>query len=199
MFSDPTRASTLLLTALMVIGLVFFIRASTKDRIETMQFESTEAAEPLRKAVMQYFQSRAYRQVVDSDKPAKAIPEAGTTNDSKSSAAAEEDIVTVSGQVSPSVFMAGFLSLLAAVGLACLALILVMLSPGLGAGLFGLVAISPLAGVFYWRKSSRPETVIFKVEPSAVDPSFAATLTVKGHRDEIAELKNAFSPVLKVG
>ncbi|MEL7141318.1 MAG: cofactor assembly of complex C subunit B [Cyanobacteria bacterium J06554_3] len=199
MFSDPTRASTLLLTALMVIGLVFFIRASTKDRIETMQFESTEAAEPLRKAVMQYFQSRAYRQVVDSDKPAKAIPEAGTTNDSKSSAAAEEDIVTVSGQVSPSVFMAGFLSLLAAVGLACLSLILVMLSPGLGAGLFGLVAIAPLAGVFYWRKSSRPETVIFKVEPSAVDPSFAATLTVKGHRDEIAELKNAFSPVLKVG
>ena len=153
MFSDPTRASTLLLTVLMVIGLVFFIRASTKDRIETMQFESTEAVEPLKKAVMQYFQSRAYRQVIASDEPAETIPEDAIAEDamigeSKSSTAAEGDIVSVSGQVSPSVFMAGFLSLLAAVGLACLALILVTLSPGLGAGLFGLVVISPLAGVF---------------------------------------------------
>ena len=197
MFSDPTRATTLLLTALMVIGLGFFIRASTKDRIEVAQFGSTEAAEPLQKAVTQYFQSRAYRPVIEAPSadasPADTAAATAAARDAQRSTAAT---VTVSGLVSPSVFMAIFLSLLAAVGLACLALILVTLWPSAGAVLFGLVALSPLAGIFYWRKSSRPETVVFKVEDESTDV-FAARLTVKGHRDEIAELQTAFDPILK--
>ena len=189
MFTDPTRASTLLLTALMVIGLVFFIRASTKDRIEVMQFASSQAAEPLQKDVMSYFQKRAYRPIEAEEESAAAA--------TRETVEAGSETITVAGMVSPSVFLAVFLSTLAAIGFACLALVVATLFPGWGKLLFGLVVLSPLAGVFYWKKSSRPEQVSFKVESaSSREEGVVSTLTVKGHRDELAELKNAFSPVL---
>lgn len=170
----------------MVIGLVFFIRASTKDRIEVMQFGSTQLAEPLQQDVMNHFQSRAYRQI-EATPAAEDDLEAWAT-----------DAITVAGMVSPSIFMAVFLSLLAAVGFACLALVMAVLLPGWGNLFFVLVAASPLAGLFYWRKSSRPEKVIFKVETSeSSQQDLSSRLIVKGHRDELAELKDAFSPVLR--
>lgn len=185
--NDPTRVSTLLLTGLMVIGLVFFIRASTKDRIEVAQFGSMEGTEPLQQNVMTYFQSRAYRPIQREA--------AATEPDTAEGAPAA---VTVAGFVSPSLFMAVFLSGLAGLGLACLALILMTLFSSLGSGIFALVAIAPLAGIFYWRKSSRPEAVTFRVDPASTpDSDFVSTLTVQGHRDEIAELQNAFASVLK--
>ena len=174
----------------MVIGLVFFIRASTKDRIEVAQFGSTQAAEPLQQTVMDYFQSRAYRQIetVPEDASSKQQPVAALTN---------EAAVTVAGLVSPSWFLAVFLSALAAVGFACLALVIATLFPSRGWLMFGLVAASPLAGVFYWQKSSRPEKVVFRIEAEGTE-KFASKLTVRGHRDELAELRNALSPTLKV-
>ncbi len=167
----------------MVIGLGFFIRASTKDRIEVMQFGSQQAVEPLAQAVTKYFYSRAF-QPTEPDYTADSSPGPEVTN-----------ATTLIGIVSPSVFMAVFLSVLAAVGFGCLALIMATLFPAWGSWLLGLVAVSPLAGRFYWKKSSRPETVAFKVEPNmegAPSQGFVSILTVKGHRDEIADLQDAF-------
>ena len=164
----------------MVIGLVFFIRASTKDRIEMMRFGAKQPAEVLEPALMRYFQSRAFQP-------------ANEANGLKPTIQAETpEATTLVGMVSPSVFLAVFLSLLAAVGLACLGLILATLFPTWGKFLLGLVLLSPLAGVFYWRKSSRPETVVFRVDSEA-DQGFLSKLTIKGHRDEIADLQNAFA------
>ena len=179
-FSDPARVSTLILTGLMVIGLGFFIRASTKDRIEVMQFGAKQPAEALEPALMRYFQSRAF-----------APP--GEANELKPTLEAETpNTTTLVGLVSPSLFLAVFLSLLAAFGFASFTLIMSTLFPAWGKFLIGLVVISPLAGVFYWRKSSRPETVIFKVESEA-EQGFLSKLTIKGHRDEIADLQSAFA------
>lgn len=167
----------------MVIGLGFFIRASTKDRIEVMQFGSQQAVEPLEQAVTKYFYSRAF-QPTEPESMADSNPGPEVTN-----------ATVLVGTVSPSVFMAVFLSALAAVGFGCLALIVATLFPTWGSWLLGLVAISPLAGRFYWKKSSRPETVAFKVEPNpaaASSPDLVSILTVKGHRDEIADLQAAF-------
>ncbi len=176
----------------MVIGLVFFIRASTKDRIEVAQFGSTQSAEPLQQAVMDYFQSRAYRQIEPTLEDAKGKKQPVVA------ALKDDAAVTVAGLVSPSWFMAVFLSTLAAVGFACLALVMATLFPGWGWVMFGLVAASPLAGVFYWRKSSRPEKVVFRVETETeATEDFVSKLTVKGHRDELAELRNALSSTLK--
>lgn len=178
-FSDPARISTLILTGLMVIGLGFFIRASTKDRIETMQFGAKQPVEALEPALMRYFQSRAFAPPeVRGLAPTLEAKTAGTT--------------TLVGLVSPSSFLAVFLSLLAAVGFASFTLIMSTLFPAWGKFLIGLVALSPLAGGFYWRKSSRPETVIFKVESEQAQ-GFLSKLTIKGHRDEIADLQNAFA------
>lgn len=171
----------------MVVGLVFFIRASTKDRIEVMQFGSQQQAASLRQAVVKYFRLRAYRSADESD---RALLEAIADE-------ADPETITLVGMVSPSIFMAIFLSLLAAAGFACLSLITATLFPAWGGRLVWLVAASPLAGVFYWQKSSRPETITLKIEPEASQDCLSK-LTIRGHRDEIAELQSAFAePELK--
>lgn len=174
----------------MVIGLVFFIRASTKDRIEVMQFSSSQPAEALKQAVMKYFYARAYKPDESAIDQPDSTPGPTILNGTK-----------LIGMVSPSVFLAVFLSGLAAVGFVCLSLIMATLFPGWGSWLLGLAALSPLAGVFYWRKSSRAESIVLKVEnvsedemPLPADSSdLRAKLTVKGHRDELADLEAAFS------
>jgi len=193
-FSDPARSSTLILTSLMVIGLVFFIRASTKDRIEVAQFSSPQPAESLEQAVMKYFYTRAYQPDAEAVGQPDKTPGPTIINGKK-----------LVGMVSPSVFMAVFLSAMAAVGLMCLSLISATLSPSWGGWAVGLVALSPLAGVFYWKKSSRPEAVVLKVENIEADANPAqgadmtssdvamSKLTVKGHRDELADLEIAFA------
>lgn len=169
----------------MVIGLVFFIRASTKDRIEVVQLGSVQPSESLQQAVTKYFYTRAYRLTADSTQPDDS-PGPTIINGT-----------TLTGVVSPSIFMAVFLSALAAVGFTCLSLVVATLFPNWGGWLLGLVAASPLAGVFYWRKSSRPETIVFKVEPlndgQGSDEALRSKLTVKGHRDELADLESTFS------
>jgi hypothetical protein len=182
----------------MVIGLGFFIRASTKDRIETAQFGSLQTAEALQQAMVKYFYSRAYR-----------LPELSTPLTETSLAEAsppKTDIhrlgepITLVGMVSSSLFLAIFLSLLAAIGFVCLALIMATLFPPVGNWLLALTLASPLAGRFYWQKSSRPETLVFKVEPLGAKSDEASQaegllskLTMKGHRDEIAEFQSAFT------
>ena len=164
----------------MVIGLGFFIRASTKDRIEMMRFGAKQPADALEPALMRYFRSRAFRLASEAE---------GLTPTIK---AETPEAKTLVGMVSPSVFLAVFLTLLAAVGFACFGLIMATLFPAWGKFLLGLIALSPLAGVFYWRKSSRPETVVFRVDSEA-GQGFLSKLTIKGHRDEIADLQSAFA------
>ncbi len=224
LFNDPARASVLLLTSLMVIGLGFFIRASTKDRIEVAQFGSVQSAENLNQAVVKYFYSRAYQPQVEIQTEIQAEiqaddqaadnpkPESRKAQRKAKNEAVIIDGSTMVGVVSPSVFLAVFLSVLAAVGFACLSLIVATLFPAWGGWLLGWVAASPLAGVFYWKKSSRPETIVFRVDAvtqeDAIAPADAISseeaqpesakewrsqLTVQGHRDELANLEDAFA------
>ncbi|MBD2089434.1 cofactor assembly of complex C subunit B [Microcoleus sp. FACHB-1515] len=163
----PVLTSTLLLTLLMLIGLVFFIRASTKDRIQVARLTSNQPQIELLEQLQAYFSDRAY-------KIAKVE--------------ADRNLVTYEGFVRPSVFLAVFLTALAAAGILCLALILATLLPSLGNALPALALLSPLAGWFYWTRSSRPEQVLLQVETPENAPSI---VTVTGHRDELAELQQA--------
>ncbi|MFM7428232.1 MAG: cofactor assembly of complex C subunit B [Elainella sp.] len=167
---NSVLTSTALLTALLAVGLAFFIRASTKDRIEVSQLLAEQQGEPLLERLQQYFVGRAYRlTAVD----------------------AAENKVIYEGMVRPSWFLAIFLSLLAAVGILCLALVLGMAFPGLARLLPALVLLAPLAGLFYWRKSARPEQVALQVEFLQGEASPRSLVTVTGHRDEVAELRQA--------
>lgn len=167
----PVLSSTVFLTVLMLIGLVFFIRASVKDRTQVLSFTSAQPEAALASQLQRYFTQRAYQV---------------TTVDS------EENKITFEGIVRPSVFLAIFLVMLAVVGTLCLSLILVISFPSLSRGAFLPIVLSPLAGFFYWEKAKRPEKVVLKLEAASKNLSASQSLlTVIAHRDELLELQRA--------
>lgn len=182
--TDTVLYSTLFLTLLLMVGLFFFIRASTKDRIESLRLAPQGSTEATLQALTTYLESRAYRvQRVD----------------------AEQATLRFSGFVRPSWFMAGFLTFLAAVGCLCFALVLAIMFPGVGAGFSTLIVLAPAAGWFYWQRSAREEEVVVQVAPAITDDAEAApandlavapvpeTLVVTAHRDELIALQQAWA------
>ncbi|MGF1495438.1 MAG: cofactor assembly of complex C subunit B [Elainellaceae cyanobacterium] len=172
----PVLSSTFFLTLLMLIGLFFFIRASTKDRIEVARLVAQQPQEPVLEKLESYFTQRAYRLAAVN---------------------ADENLVTFEGFVRPSVFLAVFLSSLAAVGLLCLSLVLSLLFPSIGQLFLGLVGLAPAAGWFYWQRSGRVEQVSLQVSALDGQPQTQTAVVVTGHRDELAELRQAlgFQPL----
>ena len=164
--------STFTLTILLMIGLFFFIRASVKDRTQVITLASTATEDRILEHLKQYFQQRAY-EVVAID--------------------GEKNQVTFEGFVSPSAFMATFLSVLAACGLFCLALVLSFLFPSNASIFLWLIALSPLAGAFYWQKAGRIEKVALKLD-SQTDNSAPqeSKVTITAHRDELIQLQKSF-------
>lgn len=163
-------ASTLFLTLLMAIGLFFFIRASVKDRTETETLLSAQSEDALLTQLEQYFTARAYR-IVQLDP--------------------EQKQVTFRGVVAPSLGLAIFLSVLAAIGLLCLALVLSMVLPQVGPLWWSLVLLAPIAGGFYWQKAGRPEQVQVRVASLATSSTEQqSAVTIVAHRDELITLRN---------
>ncbi|MBD0337359.1 MAG: cofactor assembly of complex C subunit B, partial [Cyanobacteria bacterium Co-bin13] len=150
----------------------FFIRAATKDRTETLQATVAKPPETLQSDLQTYFESRSYR-VTDSNSAAHQI--------------------TFRGFVRPSLFLAFFLSSMAAIGAGCLALVLAILLPDYASIFSVLLLAAPGAGLFYWRRAGREEQVLMTVEPDAPDIASRSKMTVVGHRDELAALKQALS------
>lgn len=169
--STPVLSSTFLLTLLLLVGLFFFIRASVKDRTQTTKFVSDLPEEALAGQLQQYFSQRAYK-MVDVD--------------------TEQNQVAFEGIVRPSLFLAFFLTALAAVGTLCLSLVLSILFPDYPLVPFLLVLISPLAGFFYWQKAKRPEQVLLRIDSEQDDNQLGhSIITVIAHRDELAELQRS--------
>lgn len=167
-----TLSSTFFLTLLLAIGLFFFIRASVKDRTEVVTLVSEQPQDFVLEELQQYFTQRAYR-VISVDAP--------------------QQQVVFEGVVQPSLFLAIFLSLLMAVGIGCLVLVLAIIFPGWTPVFSGLLLLSPLAGLFYWRGAKRPEKVTLKVEPSSEESGHQSKLTVTAHRDEVIQLRQSLS------
>ncbi|ABB56707.1 cofactor assembly of complex C subunit B [Synechococcus elongatus] len=157
-----TLASVFFITLLLVIGLVFFIRGSFKDRTTTQLFESDLDRPTLIARLQDYFRSRAYR-VIENDPT--------------------EQRVVFEGIVAPSLFLAVFVATLAATGLGCLGLV-VAIATGSSPQLALIPAtLAPIAGRLYWQKAKRPERVTLAF--TAADRS---DLTVTAHRDELITL-----------
>ncbi len=171
MVNTPILSSTLLLTMLSIVGLIFFIRASVKERTKQVKLISPEPEDSLLTGLQQYFEQRAY-QMTAIDSARKQV--------------------TFEGFVRPSWFLAIFLTFLAACGLFCLALVLSFLYPS-GTNLFlPLTLLAPAAGFFYWQKAGRRERVCLQVE--ALDTSSQgkqSLITVTGHKDELTQLQQS--------
>lgn len=164
--------STALLALLLSVGLFFFIRASAKDRTQIARLVAEQPEDSLLETLYQYFTQRAYR--------------IATVN-------AEENQVTFEGIVRPSVFLAVFLTLLAATGLLCVTLMLTVLFPDVAQLLPLLVLLAPVAGVFYWQNAKRPEQVSLQLEQIGDYAPTQQVLTVTAHRDELAELQRSLN------
>ncbi|MFH7245785.1 MAG: cofactor assembly of complex C subunit B [Spirulina sp.] len=167
--------STLFLTLLMMVGLFFFIRASTKDRTEILILDPPAAATTTLDALTVYFEQRAY-QVQDKDSEAAQI--------------------TLTGQVRPSWFLAIFLSSLATVGGLCFALVLSSLFPGVGLAFGGLILLAPGAGWFYWRRAGREEQVTLEAR-SQPETTPQDQIVVTAHRDELIALEQTWKSQLR--
>lgn len=173
MTTTPVLSSTLLLTLLLLVGLIFFIRASAKDRTTQVQLTANLPETTVLPQIKDYFFKRAYQ--VKSFDP-------------------NQEEVTLEGFVQPSRFLAIFLSLLAGIGLLCLSLVLFLLLNQFPyrSLFFVLTAFAPLAGIYYWKKAGRVEQVSVKLESSESHSEPPVTrLTVKAHRDELIQLQNA--------
>lgn len=152
---------------LLGVGLFFFIKAATKDRTEIVEFSSDQSSEVLHQQLIDYLKARAYR-LLENDTDLES-----------------DHWVKLIGVVRPSVFLAIFLSLLAAVALMCFALILATLFKAYGLIFFALVLLSPAVAVVYWKQAKREEQIAFRINTT----KDGCKVSVRGHRDEIIQLK----------
>ena len=129
-----TSGSILLLTVLMAIGLVFFLRAASKDRTTVVEVHSPRAPLEVLDGLSTWLVARGWR------------PESGDP---------ERQLLRFRGQVSSSAALALLLSLLGAVGATCLGLVLRQLWPVLGWGPLLLGLLGPGAGLLYRRRAER--------------------------------------------
>ena len=169
---SPIVASTFLLTSLMMVGLVFFIRASVKDRTEQIELSTSESEDSILPKLQNYFDQRAY-QVLGVD---------SVTNE-----------VTFQGFVRPSLFMAIFLTFLSGLGLFCLVLVLFMLFPQMSNWFWLILLLAPVAGRFYWQKAGRLEKVLLSIKSSTTGNQAQNIITVTGHRDELIQFRQNLS------
>jgi len=161
-----TIYSSLFLTILLFFGLVSFLRGSIRDRTTDAIFATDKLTDDrLLMQVRDHLRQRAYK-VVEIDP--------------------KRDVAILTGQVRPSIFLAIFMTMLAAIGLGCLGVVLGILLPALENLWFWLIVISPIAGVFYWRGTPREQQVSLQLLPEA-------RLKVRAHKDEIAELERSLN------
>ncbi|MEB3306476.1 MAG: cofactor assembly of complex C subunit B [Cyanobacteriota bacterium] len=165
--------STLLLTVLMAIGLMFFLRAASKDRTTVVEVQSPRPALEVLDGMVAWLGSRGW-------KPSSKDP--------------LRQVLRFSGQVQASLPLAVLLSLLGSLGGGSLALVLHQLLPEVGWWVFALALLGPLAGWIYCRRAARPESLELRLIEEA--PDGGSTLRLRAHRDELIAMEKDLGPSL---
>jgi hypothetical protein len=171
----PTLGSTLLLTLLLAIGLVFFLRAASKDRTTVVEVHSPRPPVEVLDGLCGWLNARGWQ--TDDGEP-------------------ERRLLRFRGQVQASSSLALLLSLLGGAGAACLGLVLRQLLPPLGWWPLLLALIGPLAGWLYQRRAARPER--FELRLISADDDPGSTLRLRAHRDELIAIETELGPRLQL-
>ncbi|WP_216904971.1 cofactor assembly of complex C subunit B [Synechococcus sp. CCY 9618] len=170
----PTLCSTLLLTLLMAIGLVFFLRAASKDRTTVVEVHSPQPPVQVLEGLSGWLTARGWQ------------TEAGDP---------ERQLLRFRGQVRSSLPLAVLLSLLGSVGAACLGLVLRQVLPVLGWWPLLLALVGPGAGLIYRRRAARPESLELRLM-NADSAGGGSTLRLRAHRDELIAIERELGPRL---
>ncbi len=169
------QTSTLLLTVLLGIGLVFFLRAASKDRTTIVEVHSPRPPVEVLEGLDAWLKERGWSQ------------QGGN---------AERCVLEYSGQVDSSIPLAVLLSLLGTVGAGSLGLVVRQVNPALNWWPLLLAMLGPLAGWIYTRRSRRTEEIQIRlIEPAPRDGS---TLRLRAHRDELIALELELSESLEL-
>tara|TARA_B100001250_G_scaffold389354_1_gene388379 strand:- start:673 stop:1230 length:558 start_codon:yes stop_codon:yes gene_type:complete len=169
-------SSTLFLTILLAIGLVFFLRAASKDRTTVVDVQSPLPPLEVLNGVSFWLEERGWK---------------------RNGGNIEGKLLLFNGSVASSPFLAIFLSCLGGLGSACLGLVLIQLYPALNWWPLLLAAIgAPLAGMIYRIKSKREESLELKLLSSELSKS--SILRIKAHRDELIAIQVELSESLKL-
>lgn len=171
----PTLGSTLLLTLLLAIGLVFFLRAASKDRTTIVEVHSPRPPVEVLEGLSGWLAARGWR-------PETSDP--------------ERQVLRFRGQVSSSLPLAMLLSFLGALGAACLGLVLRQLVPALGWWPLMLAVSGPLAGWIYRRRAERSESLELRLMNEPDSPG--SSLRLRAHRDELIALETELGPRLQL-
>jgi hypothetical protein len=172
----PTLASTLLLTLLLAVGLVFFLRAASKDRTTVVEVHSPRPALEVLEGLSSWLTSRGWR------------TEAGDP---------DRSLLRFRGEVGASAPLTLLLSLLGAVGAACLGLVIRQLLPQLGWWPLVLALLGPAAGLIYQRRAKRAES--FELRLIEADASRGgSTLRLRAHRDELIAIETELGASLQL-
>ena len=169
-------SSTLFLTILLAIGLVFFLRAASKDRTTVVDIQSTLPAIEVLNGISSWLEKRGWK---------------------KNGGNVEEKLLLFNGSVASSPFLAIFLSCLGGLGAASLGLVLIQLYPSLSWWPLLLASIgAPLAGMIYRVKSKREEFLELKLISAEI--SNISVLRIRAHRDELIAIQLELSDSLKL-
>jgi hypothetical protein len=172
----PTLGSTLLLTLLLAVGLVFFLRAASKDRTTVVEVHSPRPAIEVLEGLTGWLTDRGW--LTDSGDP-------------------ERQLLRFRGQVRASQALAVLLSLLGGAGAACLGLVLRQVLPALGWWPLLLGLLGPAAGLLYMRRAARGESLELRLISDA-SPSGGSTLRLRAHRDELIAMEVELGPRLQL-
>lgn len=172
-----TLASTLLLTLLLAIGLVFFLRAASKDRTTVVEVHSPRPPLEVLEGLSSWLSQRGW------------AAEGGD---------AQRQLLRYRGQVRSSLALAVLLSLLGAVGAACLGLVLCQLLPQLGWCPLLLTLLGPGAGLIYRRRAARAEILELRLLTETGSGASGSTLRLRAHRDELIAMELELGPRLQL-
>ncbi|MEB3199770.1 MAG: cofactor assembly of complex C subunit B [Synechococcaceae cyanobacterium] len=172
----PTLGSTLLLTLLLAIGLVFFLRAASKDRTTVVDVQSPRPPLEVLDGLTSWLSARGWS--TEAGDPARQV-------------------LRFRGQVRASWPLAVLLSLLGGLGAACLGLVICQLKPQLFPWPLLLALLGPLAGWLYRRRAARSESLELRLL-TVSDGGSGSALRLRAHRDELIAIEQELGPRLQL-
>ena len=167
--------STLLLTVLLAVGLVFFLRAASKDRTTVVDVTSPQPPLQVLEGLSTWLEQRGWQ---------------------RDGGDAERQVLRFRGQVASSQPLAVLLSFLAATGGGCFGLVLRQLAPQLHWWPVGLIAVGPIAGLIYSRRAARTEGLELRLLENP--PRGGSALRLRAHRDELIAIELELAPTLQL-
>ena len=169
-------SSTLLLTILLGIGLIFFLRAGSKDRTTDLEIFSPLPPIEVLDGIILWLEGRGWK---------------------RDGGDADRQFLRFIGNVSSSPILAIFLSVLGGLGAGCLGLVLSQIFPSLGWWPLLLAVIgSPATGIIYNRRSARIESLELRLLNESNEEN--TIFRIRAHRDELIAMELELAEKLKL-